>query len=196
MFHVNPVDVDETPLPGENPHAYVTRLAAMKALAAADTLRPDSVAVAADTTVVDGLTIMGKPRDAAEAVKMLQHLRGRTHQVYTAVAILLYGSREPITEVCVTPVPMRNYTDEEIFAYVATGDPFDKAGAYAIQHPRFSPVASLDGCYANVVGLPLCHLTRMLEKYDIPARADVPRNCQRALLYDCPVYDRILQGRL
>lgn len=196
MFHVTPVDVDETPLPGEDPHSYVSRLAAMKALAAAHTLRPESVAVAADTTVVDGFTIMGKPRDASEAVSMLKQLRGRTHQVYTAVAILPHGSRDPVIDVCMTHVPMRNYSDEEIYAYVATGDPFDKAGAYAIQHPRFSPVSSLEGCYANVVGLPLCHLTRTLEKYDVPARADVPRNCQRTLHYDCPVYDRILQGRM
>lgn len=196
MFHVTPADVDETPLPGEAPRDYVTRLAALKALAVADMLRPEGVAVAADTTVVDGLAIMGKPRDATEAVQMLQQLRGRTHQVYTAIAILFHGSRDPIVDVCMTHVPMRNYTNEEIFAYIATGDPFDKAGAYAIQHQKFNPVASLEGCYANVVGLPLCHLTRMLEKHAIPARTDVPRNCQRTLNYDCPVYSQILQGQM
>lgn len=196
MFHVTPVNVDETPRAGETPRAYVTRLATAKALAASGTLRPDSAIVAADTTVADGNNILGKPNDATEAVKMLQRLRGRTHQVYTAIAILLYGSQTPATDVCMTHVPMRDYTDDEIFAYVATGDPFDKAGAYAIQHPRFRPVASMDGCYANVVGLPLCHLTRTLEKNGIVARADVPRNCQRTLQYDCPIYQRVLQGQM
>ncbi|MCI0557282.1 MAG: Maf family protein [Nitrososphaera sp.] len=187
MFHVTPVSVDETPYPGENPRAYVIRLATAKVLAAANTLRPDSVAVAADTTVVDGNEILGKPNDASEAIQMLQRLRGHAHQVFTAIAILSYGSREPIIDVCMTTVPMRDYSNEEIFAYVATGDPFDKAGAYAIQHPRFRPVASMDGCFANVVGLPLCHLTRTLEKTGIVARADVSRNCQRKLQYDCPI---------
>ena len=196
MFHVTAVDVDETPRFGEHPHAYVTRLAAEKALAASNTLRPDSVVVAADTTVADGGGILGKPNDVTDAIQMLQHLRGRTHQVYTAIAILPFGNQHPVTDVCMTQVAMRNYSDVDIFAYVATGDPFDKAGAYAIQHPRFSPVAHIDACYANVVGLPLCHLTRTLEKHGIVARADVPRNCQRTLQYDCPVYTQILQGRM
>ena len=195
MFHVTPVEVNETVRPGESPRAYVTRLASEKALAAANTLRPDSVVVAADTTVADGDQILGKPNDATEAVQMLKQLRGRTHQVYTAIAILPYGTTEPVIDLCMTNVPMRAYTDDEIFAYVATGDPFDKAGAYAIQHPRFRPVASMDGCYANVVGLPLCHLTRTLEKNGFDARADVPRNCQRTLQYDCPVHQQILQGQ-
>jgi MAF protein len=196
MFHVTPVEVDETPLADEVPSAYVTRLATAKALAASKTLRPDSVIVAADTTVADGNQILGKPNDATEAVHMLQRLRGHTHQVFTAIAILAYGSKDPIIDVCMTQVPMRDYSNEEIFAYVATGDPFDKAGAYAIQHPRFRPVASMDGCYANVVGLPLCHLTRTLEKNGVVARADVPRNCQRTLQYDCPVYQQILEGKM
>jgi septum formation protein len=196
MFHVTSVNVDETPLPGETPRSYVVRLATAKALASASALHPDSVVVAADTTVADGNQILGKPDNATEAVQMLQRLRGHTHQVFTAIAILLYGGREPVTDVCMTTVPMRDYTNEEIFAYVATGDPFDKAGAYAIQHPRFRPVVSIDGCYANVVGLPLCHLTRTLEKNGIVARADVPRNCQRTLHYDCPIYQQVLEGKM
>lgn len=196
MFHVTSVHIDENPRSGEHPREYVSRLASEKALAASEILHPDSIVVAADTTVADGGIILGKPNDAMEAIQMLQSLRGRMHQVYTAIAILPYGSQDPITDVCVTNVTMRNYSNEEVFAYVATGDPFDKAGAYAIQHPRFSPVASIDSCYANVVGLPLCHLTRTLEKNGIVARADVPRNCQRTLNYDCPVYSQILQGRM
>lgn len=194
MFHVTPVEVNENPHPGETPREYVMRLAVDKALAASDTLRPESIVVAADTTVADGNEILGKPLDASEAVKMLKQLRGRTHQVYTALAILPFGSPEPMLDLCVTDVPMRNYSDDELYAYVATGDPLDKAGAYAIQHPRFRPAELSDGCFANVVGLPLCHLTRSLEKIGISPRVDVARNCQKTLHYECPVYHRILQG--
>lgn len=196
MFHLTPVNVDEAILPGEPPRAYVTRLAREKALTAAPLLRPEGAVVAADTTVADGDDILGKPASAREAVEMLRRLRGRTHQVHTAIAVLPYGAQEPITDLCTTDVPMRNYTDEEIYAYVASGDPFDKAGAYAIQHPRFRPAASLQGCYANVVGLPLCHLTRTLKKAGLLVHADVPRNCQTALQYVCPVYPHILQGQM
>ena len=196
MFHVTPVDVDESPRPGEYPRTYVTRLATEKALAASALLRPESVVVAADTTVADGTKILGKPENATEAVKMLKHLRGRTHQVFTAIAILPFGWDEPEIDLCITDVPMRDYTDEEIYAYVATGDPLDKAGGYAIQHPRFRPVTSLNGCYANVVGLPLCHLTRTLEKAGALARADVPRNCQRTLQYECPIFHQVLEGSM
>jgi len=196
MYHITPVEVDETPHHGENPRTYVTRLATEKALAASASLRPESVVVAADTTVADGTKIVGKPENATDAIKMLKHLRGRTHQVFTAIAILPFGWTEPEIDLCMTDVPMRNYTDEEIYAYVATGDPFDKAGGYAIQHPRFRPVTSLRGCYANVVGLPLCHLTRTLERAGVLARADVPRNCQHTLQYDCPIFHHVLSGRM
>ena len=196
MFNVVPVSVNETPQYGEDALSYVMRIAETKAIVASDALRPDSIIVAADTTVADNGYIMGKPGDATEAVDMLKRLRGRTHQVHTAITILPYGASAPLTDLCTTDVPMRDYSDEEIYAYVATGDPFDKAGAYAIQHPRFHPAASLDGCYANVVGLPLCHLTRTLESIEIYPRTDVPRNCQRALGYDCPVFDLILRRRI
>jgi len=196
MFHIVPVDVDETPQQGETPQEYVLRLAEAKARAALPRLRPDGLVLAADTTVADRGEILGKPAHAAEAVAMLQRLRGRTHQVHTAIAVILYGQQEAHTDLCTTDVPMRNYTDEEIAAYVASADPFDKAGGYAIQNPHFQPVAHLQGCYANVVGLPLCHLTRTLNKLDILPRVDVPRSCQTFLQYDCPVYEQVLHGEL
>ena len=93
---------------------------------------------------------------------MLRRLRSRTHQVYTGIAVMPLSDGNLLTDLCVTDVPMRAYSDEEIDAYVATGDPLDKAGAYAIQHPDFHPVESMSGCYASVMGLPLCHLTRTL----------------------------------
>ena len=87
---------------------------------------------------------------------------------------------------------MREYSDVEISAYVASGNPLDKAGAYAIQHAGFHPVESLTGCYANVVGLPLCHLTRTLGKLGITPLNDVPHTCQSALEYHCPIYQHVL----
>jgi predicted house-cleaning NTP pyrophosphatase (Maf/HAM1 superfamily) len=87
---------------------------------------------------------------------------------------------------------MRSYLDEEIELYVASGDPMDKAGAYAIQHRQFRPVNSLQGCYANVVGLPLCHLTRVLRKLDIHPVVDIPEQCQSMLDYDCSVFESYL----
>jgi predicted house-cleaning NTP pyrophosphatase (Maf/HAM1 superfamily) len=89
-------------------------------------------------------------------------------------------------------VPMRAYRDEEIRAYVDTGDPLDKAGAYAIQHRDFRPVTHLAGCFANVMGLPLCHLVRTMRKFGVTPSADVPNRCQAAVQYQCPVYGTIL----
>lgn len=191
-FIVSVSDVDESQLENELPADYVLRLAEKKAHAIkADA---DAIILAADTTVVDGSNILGKPKNDAEAVQMLTQLRGRTHQVYTAVALLRVSDGYLLTELGVTDVPMRNYSDDEINAYVATGDPLDKAGSYAIQHPEFSPVASMDGCYASVMGLPLCHVTRMMRKMDIQPNTDVPLHCQKLLEYDCPVYNSVLSG--
>jgi hypothetical protein len=89
---------------------------------------------------------------------------------------------------------MRSYSDEEISAYVASGDPLDKAGAYAIQHTGFQPVESMHGCYASVMGLPMCHVVRTLRKLGIHPRGDVPMSCQKFLEYDCPVSHAILRG--
>ena len=189
-FTVSAANVDESQIENETPADYVLRLAEKKARAIkADA---DQIILASDTTVVDGTAILGKPKDNAEAVRMLTQLRGRTHQVYTAVALLRVSDNYLLTDFCVTDVPMRHYSDEEINAYVATCDPLDKAGAYAIQHPEFSPVASMYGCYASVMGLPLCHVTRMLRRMGIQPATDVPLQCQQLLEYDCPVYTSIL----
>jgi hypothetical protein len=87
---------------------------------------------------------------------------------------------------------MRHYTNDEIDAYIATGDPSDKAGAYAIQHPDFRPVSGLSGCYAGVMGLPLCHLTRALRRFGLLLTDDIAQRCQQELQYDCPIYKTIL----
>lgn len=190
-YRIQPADVDETPLPGEPAEAYVLRLAESKARAAAGSAE-DGLVLAADTTVVDAGAILGKPNDADQARAMLWQLRGRTHQVLTALAVLQSHTDRLLTDVCATDVPMRAYTEAEIEAYVASGDPLDKAGAYAIQHAGFHPVESLAGCYANVVGLPLCHLVRTLRKLGLLPRADLPQACQAALGYQCPIYEQIL----
>jgi MAF protein len=195
-FQVIAADIDESAWPGEAPAAYALRVAEAKARAVARLAAGETVVVAADTIVVDGPDVLGKPRHAAEAIETLQRLRGRQHLVYTALAVLAAGSGRLLTDLCSTAVPMRSYSEQELLDYVASGDPLDKAGSYAIQHPEFRPVESLQGCYANVVGLPLCHLARLLSRLGVSRREGLPQACQAALGYDCPVYDRILQGTL
>ena len=194
MFHIVVADVDESQRLNELPADYVLRLAETKARAI--TAHADQIILAADTTVVDGSDILGKPNDNVEAFAMLTRLRGRTHQVYTGVALLRLSDGLLLKELSVTDVPMRDYSDEEIHAYIQTGDPLDKAGAYAIQHPRFHPVADMSGCYASVMGLPMCHVVRMLRKMDVPPHADVPVKCQTLLEYHCPVSRAILNGAM
>lgn len=193
-FDVIVADVDESPENGEPPEEYVLRLAEQKALAVARGAGPDRVVIGADTAVIDGREILGKPKDAADAGRMLRQLRGRAHQVYTGLAVHRPSDGKMLTELCVTAVPMRAYAEEEIRAYLATGDPLDKAGAYAIQHPQFHPVESMQGCYASVMGLPMCHLVRALGKLDIHPGMDVSMACQSLLNYECPVSSAILRG--
>ncbi len=194
MFNTRPADVDESQHPNEAPGVYVLRLAETKARACATTAHSDLVILGADTAVVDGNAILGKPKDMTEAVEMLRRLRGRTHQVYTGLAVLRLSDGNLRTDLCVTDVPMRAYSDDEIEAYVATGDPLDKAGAYAIQHPIFHPVESFSGCYASVMGLPLCHLARTLRSLDIASTTNISAGCRVSLNYSCPISAAVLRG--
>lgn len=191
-FHACPAEIDESILPWETPLKYVYRLAEGKARAIGSQVPKDSLVIAADTTVADGMDIFGKPEDEVQAVEMLTRLRGHVHQVYTAVAILRVADDKLLLDACSTDVPMRDYSADELAAYVATGDALDKAGAYAIQHAGFHPVEHLQGCYANVVGLPLCHLTRLLRCLDIEPKTDVPLVCQAKLQYECRIFGEIL----
>lgn len=193
-FDVQASNSDESQLPGEAPADYVRRLAEQKARAVAERAHPEQLVVGSDTSVVIDGEILGKPVDASDAHRMLRQLRGRTHQVYTGITVLRPRDGKLLTDVCITNVPMRNYTDEEIAAYVASGDPLDKAGAYGIQSPHFQPVARMDGCYASVMGLPLCHLTVLLQQMQVAPLADVAGNCQATLAYQCPVFGSILAG--
>jgi septum formation protein len=194
-FETKPASIDETPLPGEIPADYVLRLAVTKAREVAGQAQSDQLVLAADTIVADGDTLLGKPVDARQAAAMLVRLHGRVHQVYTAIALLDPASGALMSDLCVSQVPMRAYSYAEMEAYIATGDPLDKAGAYAIQHAGFHPVEKFAGCFASVMGLPLCHIARTLQKMGVnPNGRDVAQACQAHLGYICPIFKAVLNG--
>lgn len=168
-FVVQPADVDETPLAGEAPEGLALRLSHAKAACVART-SPEAIVIAADTLVVLGDRALGKPATPEMALEMLRSLRGRSHSVLTGLTMLSGAQGLACSQLATTPVTMRDYTEAEAQAYVASGDPMDKAGAYAVQSHAFAPVARLDGCYANVVGLPLCHLYRALRRWGVSLR--------------------------
>ena len=165
-FEICPGDVDEAPLPGEDASAMVARLAERKARAAAQALGSagDCVIVGADTTVeLDG-QILGKPDDYTHAERMLAKLNGRTHRVLTGLFLLrlpVNGTRAAVESSAVTFAPM---SKEEIDAYVMTGEPMDKAGAYAIQGYAGRFIPKIEGDYFNIVGLPLAKLYALLQE--------------------------------
>jgi MAF protein len=159
-FEVRPVDVREE-LTSANPAIAASRLARAKA-EAARLIEPEAAILAADTVVVHEGEILGKPADAGEAVSMLRRLRGETHRVITAVAVIPAGSRTALLRHPETLVRMRRYSNGEITDSLARGDPFDKAGGYAIQDEALRPVESYEGCYCNVVGLPLWSVIELL----------------------------------
>lgn len=160
-FIVRPVDIDERPLPGESPNDYVLRLAREKAAAAAGP-DPRDVVLAADTTVVVDDLILAKPQDDSDAKRMLRLLAGRDHDVLTGVAIRL-GARE-VTGVASTRVRFASLSNAEIDWYVASGEPRDKAGAYAVQGLASRYVDRIEGSYSNVVGLPVALVYQMLSR--------------------------------
>ena len=191
-FEVHAVNIDESPLPGETPPAHVSRLADQKAQAARSMVGQWQFILAADTIVAIGDDILGKPADPQDAVTMLGRLRAKVHQVYTAISILEMQTGELKRDLCISQVPMRMYNDVEIENYVASGDPLDKAGAYAIQNAGFHPVENFSGCYASVAGLPLCHVLRLMQGNRVYPERDIPGSCQNNLQYKCPVYQEIL----
>ena len=161
-FTVCPADVDETMDPAMPPDSAVAALSQKKARAIPSV---GDVVVAADTIVVLDGNILGKPKDEADAVRMLTALSGRTHAVFTGVTVR-YGEQEE-TFAEKTDVTFRALSDAEIRAYVATGDPLDKAGAYGVQGAAGAFVSALGGDYFNVMGLPICRLTTVLRKFGV-----------------------------
>jgi septum formation protein len=161
-FETRAADVDESPLSGELPDAYVQRLAREKAEAVARTV-PGRLVLGADTTVVVDRHILGKPADPAEARAMLERLAGRPHEVLTGVA--LAGAGEPAVAVASTAVWFSPMTSEDIAWYLETGEWHDKAGAYGIQGKISRFVARVEGSYTNVVGLPVSLVCGLLMRY-------------------------------
>lgn len=169
-------DIDETPWDDEPAHLYVARMSREKAAAAArsvlqagdqDGESSPAILIAADTTVADGPHILGKPGSSHEAYQMLASLRGREHLVHTGLSVGETGMDAVETQVVTSHIRMRAYSDAEIADYIARGEPYDKAGGYAIQDSQLRPVAHFTGCYTNIMGLPLCALCQILEGHQI-----------------------------
>jgi septum formation protein len=193
-FNCLSTDIDESIMAGENGQEYVSRLAVEKAQVATNHLPSEGLVIAADTTVVMDGHILGKPSNRAEAVRMLTSLRNRQHEVITALVILGLDSKAFRKECCISSIQMRKYTDQEIQTYVNTDDPLDKAGAYAIQHTQFDPVINFQGCFASVMGMPLCHLERNLRCLEGYQEREMQFICQKFLHYTCPIHQRVIGG--
>lgn len=191
---VFPADIDESEIAGETPGDYVKRLAHTKAEVVSTRFPEAHLIIAADTTVADQSEILGKPVNAADARRMLTQLRGKNHQVYTAISLVVPAKNIWVEELCLTLVPMREYSDEEMDKYIHSGDPMDKAGAYAIQHRGFHPVSAFNGCFASVMGFPLCHLARGIHQLGLLPDIKINLACQNHLQYDCPIAERVLAG--
>jgi MAF protein len=189
-----PVEVDESSQQGESAEELARRLANAKAEAALRLKPQTDILLAADTLVVDGEQILGKPVDKTDALRMLMALRGGKHRVISALDLRANGHQQ--IEICETIVPMRDYELRDVQAYIETGSPMDKAGAYGIQDREFNPVEleRMSGCFANVMGLPLCHLVRAMYRLAIFPQRNVPLACQSFTSYDCSAYPDILRG--
>jgi len=166
-FSVHPGDIDEKRATGEDAEEYTLRVARMKAAAVAGRLAPGTWVLAADTTVVLDGTVLGKPKNEADAAKMLRLLSGRRHRVLTAVVLAQAGGDEPFELVCETGVWFRPLDAATIHEYLATGEPLDKAGAYGIQGHGAMLVSSIEGSYTNVVGLPLAETIQLLAEAQV-----------------------------
>jgi MAF protein len=196
QFFVINSGVDEIIVNGEKPAEFVERLAKEKAIMAGNKVAGSSlndlIVIGADTIVIDDNDILGKPIDEDDARRILEQLKGKNHFVLSGIALYNPFSKEIKSRVISTEVIMRDYSEDEIQAYIDSGDPFDKAGAYAIQNQSFNPVPQMTDCYANVMGLPLCDLYVLMKSMDVEANHQVAENCQVSIKYQCPVYQNKL----
>jgi septum formation protein len=168
------------------------RLASTKAQAVAERVREQEnvIIVASDTVVALGQLLLGKPENRDDASRMLLLLRGGPHQVHSAVSVLDVEQGLVETAVSTTTVWMRNYSDTEVATYVATGDPMDKAGAYAFQHPTFDPAQMIGGCLSGVMGLPLGILRDLLGTFGVVLPNDVAEVCEAQTHFTCCQHKR------
>ena len=183
-----PADIDETPLPGELPVPYTERMALQKMLKSAKEVdETDFLIIGSDTTVYAEERILGKPGSAEEASKTLHFLNGKEHLVCTAVCAMRVrdGKREICRTVSETSVFFRNISEDEITRFVMSGSPMDKAGGYDIRDPQFHPARKVEGCYAGVIGFPLCHLKALLDALEFPLSADIQTLCKNGNYYEC-----------
>ncbi len=165
-FTIDPADVDERARPGESPETYAVRVATDKASVAANRAGA-GIVIAADTIVVFDNEILGKPVDARDAEHMLTMLSGKIHRVITGLAVMDAATGKLLTGTSVTKVWFRDLSADEMASYVASGEPLDKAGAYGIQEKGALFISRIEGCYFNVVGLPLSLLGEMLREFGI-----------------------------
>lgn len=173
VFQVIPSSVDESAVPLSDPAAYVKTLAQAKAVDVASR-HPDAWVIGADTIVLIDGAILGKPGSKREAREMLRHLSGQTHQVYTGYAICRHVPARMITDAVKTDVLFKTLSETEIEWYIQTGEPFDKAGAYAIQGLGTFLVRSIHGSYTNVVGLPVCEVIEALMRESVITLGEAP----------------------
>ena len=201
-------EIDEQVIEGECPEEYTRRVARAKTQAAkyqpGVSWKKGDLILAADTAVIDSvrgrnpegedlLKILGKPATLSEAQEMLLRLRGRTHQVCTSITVLdpAVGMIREATEF--STVKMRNYTMNEMNEYISSRDPFDKAGGYAIQHPTFQPVKKVNGCFPNVVGLPVCQVLRLIAESGYYPFINELKSCDKSEV-PCWIYRGAFQG--
>ena len=184
-FQVQPSSIPEEPEPGELPVDLVRRLALAKARAVASGVS-EGLVIGADSVVVYQGEVSGKPGTAEEARRMLTSLRGNVHEVFSGVAVVNAATGEHLLSSETTQVVMRDYSDMELDAYIASGSPMDKAGAYGVQDVDFHPAREVHGCYSNVVGLPLCTLLRMMREMGYEDTRDIPDSLVQDCT-DCPL---------
>lgn len=186
-FRVAPPSTLENMLPDETPREMVERLALSKAMSVAGSLSGGLVIGADSVVVLDG-RVLGKPVNSAQAREMLRSLRSREHRVMTGLALVDAANQDTRVTSESSLVTMRDYSDEQLEAYVASGEPMDKAGAYAVQDTVFKPAQRLEGCYTNVMGLPLCSLVNMIQDAGMEVRSgqytQVTGECSQ-----CPLRD-------
>ncbi len=196
-FTTMAADVDESSVIHPDPAVNVILTAQLKAKAISKQLNQKAgaeqiIILAADTTVTLDNQMLGKPINEADAWQMLKALRNRTHQVHTGITLIDHTNGREISDVHTAEVTMRDYSNDEIEAYIATGDPMDKAGAYAIQDLTFRPVIRLYGCYMGVKGLSICQLIQNLDQLGMQNIANMQAIFNAHNQHHCLIYDKII----